>query len=132
VWDGATTLFWTDRWIQGQSIAVFAPYLISRIPRRVRTGRTVQEALVDNSWVHDISGSLAAVVIREFLLVWDLIQDVHLQTGVPDVHLWVPCASDLYSSKTAYNSFWTGTTSFEPAKRIWKSWAPPKCKFFIG
>jgi hypothetical protein len=67
-----------DRWIQGKSIAVFAPYLISRIPRRVRTGRTVQEALADNSWVHDISGSLTAVVIRDFLLVWDLIQDVHL------------------------------------------------------
>jgi hypothetical protein len=81
VWDGATTLFWMDRWIQGQSIAFFAPYLFSRIPSRVRTGRTVQEALADNSWIQDISGGLTAVVIREFLLVWDLIQDVH--QGVP-------------------------------------------------
>jgi hypothetical protein len=42
----------------------------------------VQEALAENSWVQDISGSLTDVVIREFLLVWDLIQGVHLQTGV--------------------------------------------------
>jgi hypothetical protein len=91
----------------------------------------VQEALAENSWVQDISGSLTDVVIKEFLLVWDLIQGVHLQTGVPDVHLWLPCATGLYSSKTAYNRFWTDTTSFESAKRLWKSWAPPRFKFFI-
>jgi hypothetical protein len=56
VGDGDTTLFWMDKWIQGQSIAFFTPYLFSRIPSRVRTGRTVQEALADNSWIQDISG----------------------------------------------------------------------------
>lgn len=84
-----------------------------------------------NRWVQDISGSLPAVVIRDFLLIWDLIQGVQLQRGVSDVHRWLPCVSGLYSSKTAYNRFLVGTTPFEPADRIWKSWAPPRCKFFI-
>ncbi|KAL5657893.1 hypothetical protein ACJX0J_031056, partial [Zea mays] len=37
--------------------------------------RKTQEALADNNWIQDISGGLTAV-------------DVHLQTGVPDVHIW--------------------------------------------
>ena len=27
--------------------------------------------------------------------------------------------------------FFVGSIHFEPAKRVWKSWAPPRCKFFI-
>jgi hypothetical protein len=27
--------------------------------------------------------------------------------------------------------FFLGSITFEPWKRLWKTWAPPKCKFFI-
>jgi hypothetical protein len=33
--------------------------------------------------------------------------------------------------KTAYQRFLAGSVDFEPGERIWKSWAPPECKFFI-
>jgi hypothetical protein len=29
--------------------------------------------------------------------------------------------------KSAYDRFFTGAVGFEPADRIWKTWAPPKC-----
>jgi hypothetical protein len=32
---------------------------------------------------------------------------------------------------TSYNSMFTGTINFSPWKRVWKSWAPPNCKFFV-
>jgi hypothetical protein len=36
VGDGAKTLFWSDRWLQGQSIEAIAPSLVSRIPRKIK------------------------------------------------------------------------------------------------
>nr|ACF87181.1 unknown [Zea mays] len=34
-------------------------------------------------------------------------------------------------SSSAYSALFPGTIEFEPAERVWKSWAPRKCKFFI-
>jgi hypothetical protein len=36
-----------------------------------------------------------------------------------------------YSAKSAYESFFLGSTLFAPWEKIWKSWAPPKCRFFM-
>jgi hypothetical protein len=33
--------------------------------------------------------------------------------------------------KSAYDRFFIGAVGFEPADRIWNTWAPPKCKFFL-
>jgi len=131
VGDGAGTLFWIDRWLHGQCIAEIAPSLVTRISKRVRKGRTVQQALLDNTWVRDISGSLPAEVIIEFLVIWDLIQHVQLQPGVADSHRWLPCGSGVYFAKSAYQRFFAGSVCFEPSERIWKSWAPPRCKFLV-
>lgn len=128
--DGTKTLFWNDNWLQGQSILVVAPSLPSRIPRKMRTSRTVQQALTNNRWVLDISGILSTEVIREFLLVWDLTQGP-ATPRMPYVHRWLPVAPGLYYSKSTYNRFLVGTVTFELAERIWKSWAPSRCKFFI-
>jgi hypothetical protein len=42
--NGANTLFWTDKWINGRRIADIAPRLLSTIPKRIAAKRTVQEA----------------------------------------------------------------------------------------
>jgi hypothetical protein len=84
----------------------------------------------NNRWVLDISGILSTEVIREFLLVWDLTQGP-ATPRMPYVHRWLPVAPGLYYSKSTYNRFLVGTVTFELAERIWKSWAPSRCKFFI-
>lgn len=37
----------------------------------------------------------------------------------------------LYSAKAAYENLFIGSIQFEPSDKIWKSWAPPKCNFFL-
>ena len=42
--------------------------------------------------------------------------------------------TDLYrflQQQSAYDAYFLGTIRFAPWKRIWKSWAPMKCKLFI-
>jgi hypothetical protein len=43
--NGEHTIFWTNRWLQGKSIAEIAPLLFAAIPQRKRQKRTMQEAL---------------------------------------------------------------------------------------
>jgi hypothetical protein len=45
--NGAATLFWTDRWIYGQSIADLAPQVLALVSKRKRNKRTVLEALTN-------------------------------------------------------------------------------------
>ena len=33
--------------------------------------------------------------------------------------------------RSAYRAFFVGSVGFEPWKRLWKSWAPSKCKTFV-
>ena len=54
-----------------------------------------------------------------------------LQEEVEDQHRWKLTRSGIYSSKSAYNAYFCGSIRFAPWKRIWKSWAPQNCKFFI-
>jgi hypothetical protein len=48
-----------------------------------------------------------------------------------DQHRLTPSASGVNSSKFAYDRFFKTAVLFEPAKRIWRSWALPKLKFFM-
>jgi hypothetical protein len=124
VGDGSRTLFWSDRWIHGQSISALAPSLVSRITGRIKKSRSVQKALVNNRWVNDISGSLSAQIIIDFFVIWDLVQGFQLHPGTPDVHRWLPTASGDYTTKSTYDRFMAGSVTFEPATRIWKSCPP--------
>jgi hypothetical protein len=57
--------------------------------------------------------------------------DVVLQPDDSDQHLWKFSASGMYSCKSTYNSMFIGTIKFSHWKKIWKSWAPANCEFFI-
>jgi hypothetical protein len=92
------------------------------------TGRLFQAQALDNRlWVRDISGDAAVPTSlgyygRGSVLV--LTQD-------DDQSVWRHEASGRFSSKSCYEVMFTGSILFEPWKRLWKSWAPPKCKTFL-
>jgi hypothetical protein len=89
--DGASTLFWSDCWLQGQRFADLVPRLLSTVPKRRINNRTVQEGLAAGKWITDIQGALIVGVITEFLqlwdmLLWDMLLSVELQQCVNDNH----------------------------------------------
>jgi hypothetical protein len=48
-----------------------------------------------------------------------------------DTHIWRFDANGQYSARSAYDYLFLGATKFRPFERIWKSWAPPKCRLFM-
>jgi hypothetical protein len=52
-------------------------------------------------------------------------------TSEEDSHSWRLESSGSFSSKSAYQAFFNGSTFFEPWCLIWKSWVPSKCKVFL-
>ena len=128
--NGKNTRFWTDSWLLGQSLKQFLPHLFSAIPARARK-RTVYDALTGGRWISDIRGALSVQVLVEYLYLWDLLSIVELQPEVEDIHIWRFSNSGIYTTKSAYEAFFIGATHFGSWERIWKSWAPGKCKFFM-
>jgi len=130
VGDGARTYFWMDAWLQTRSIKTIAPHLFQSVCKRAKRARRVSDALLDNQWIRDITGPLTSSVLYEFIMVWDLIQEVALQQGVSDVFSW-KWSSSKYSAASTYKAFFVGRTLMLGAKELWKTNAPGKCKFFI-
>jgi hypothetical protein len=82
VGDGASTLFWTDRWIQGKSIVELAPVLVATVPKRFLKHRIVQEALSSGGiWTNDVRGDLSDNVFLQFLCIWVAVQEIQLVLG---------------------------------------------------
>jgi hypothetical protein len=129
--DGTETLFWKDRWLNGQRLEDLAPHVSRLVPKRIANRRTVADALDNTRWVQDLHGTVTWLVIQEFLLHWDLLAGVILMLGVPDRHYWCLSQSGQYSAKSAYEALFHGSTYFGAFERIWKTWAPPKSRFFL-
>jgi hypothetical protein len=105
VGNGEHTIFWTDRWLHGRSIAELAPCLHAGIPKRKAKSRTVQEALNNHAWVSDFSGALSVGVMVEYLQLWDFLQEVTLQPDVEDTHLWRLSPTGQYSAKSHMEAY---------------------------
>jgi hypothetical protein len=128
VGNNKNTLFWTDRWPHGQSLDKLVIFLGQQAePKK----RTVSDALTYLRWVADIRGTLTVAVSTEYLDLWDLLTEVVLQPDIEDYHIWQFAPTGQYSAKSAYEAMFIGAVQFNPWERIWKSWAPGKCKFFM-
>jgi hypothetical protein len=91
----------------------------------------VAQALHNRSWVQDIRGARTVEVLLDYLHVWDMVDEIILHPEIPDRYIWKLTNDGSYSSKSAYAAFFLGSIKFGSWRRIWKTWAPPRCKFFI-
>jgi len=127
--NGQKALFWEDRWVDGRAISEIAPLLYKCIPARRRKTRKVADALQGNSWAQDIRGVMGVHEIGQYLMIWNLIQNTVLTTE-PDTLLWSWTTDGAYTASSCYLATFHGSTSCHSWKLIWKTWAPPRVKFF--
>jgi hypothetical protein len=72
-------------------------------------------------------------VLLEYLRIWDMVGGGwwYPREDVPNQYNWKLTQHGSYTSKSAYEAFFVGSFRFGPWRRIWKTWVPPRCKFFI-
>ena len=130
VGNGKNTCFWTDRCLDGKSIQQSFPNLFGAVAARARK-RKVTDTLHNRRWIFDIKGALTVQVLIEYIHLWQRLSNVVLQPEVEDTHIWQFSTGGQYTTKSAYEALFIGSTQFGAWERIWKSWAPGKCKFFL-
>jgi len=91
----------------------------------------VADALTNNKWVTEIRGGLTWSVIREFLQLWDCVQDFELNE-MEDRHVWRLESGGCYSSKSAYRAYFQGSITFEPWKKLGNLGLQISVKSFFG
>lgn len=127
--DGQRVKFWTDKWLPGGgSIQDLAPALFSFVKD---SRNSVKEALHNHIWIRDISRGISMQAMAQYLKIWDITQCVSLSVGVPDHLVWKWTEDHEFSVGSAYSMFFAVNVRFACHKPIWKSKAPPKCKFFM-
>jgi hypothetical protein len=127
--DGKKTSFWDSGWIQGRRPKDIAPSLFQASRKKKRS---VHDALSNNTWIRDLSfnGRLTNELLDAFVERWSLVQAVHLQPQQEDTIIWKLTKTGTYSAASAYKVQFLGCAVTPSFSSIWKSWAPPKCKFF--
>jgi hypothetical protein len=128
--NGKNTLFWKDRRLADQSLEILFPHLFNAVAARGRK-RKVFAALENRSWILDIKGALTVEVLVEYLQLWELLERFELQPEVENTYIWKFSTSGNFTTKFAYEAFFIGSIHFNSWERIWKTWAPGKCIFFL-
>jgi hypothetical protein len=103
VGNGMSTLFWEDRWMDGQSNREVAPEVCAVIPKCRRRQHTVQQALVERSWISDMVGTLSALALWQYVQPWSRLRGSQLSTE-PDKMIWRWTTDSQYSSQSCYDT----------------------------
>jgi hypothetical protein len=131
VGDGKNALFWSDRWINGQSVAELAPCLLQTVGKHIQNWRTVFKGLQNQQWVRDISGALTVQVIIDFLCIWEKVFVISLNPEQQDLVLWKWTADRKFTTSSTYKAFFIVQFGVAGAKVLHKVRAPAKCKLFV-
>jgi hypothetical protein len=73
----------TDGWVE-KNIEELDPNPLKTVTKRAIKQHMVADANAGRRWVSDIKGALSVPVFREYLLIWDLVDDFPLQPKVTD------------------------------------------------
>jgi hypothetical protein len=117
--------------MEGQSIISLTPDLVTAVDRRAFRDRTVAQALQDDCWVAYITGSLSALGLQQYLVLWNVSKlstwRRPRQTG--------SCGNGRRRINTlassAYRAFFIGQTGILGAKELHKVRVPPVSKIFV-
>ena len=125
--NGRRAAFWKSRWLHGDAPADLFPVLFSHSKRK---NRSVADALANDAWVRDVDHNMTQTVIAEYVQLWEKLQTITLSQSQTDSISWVSSADGQYSARSAYLLQFQGLPKCDVAITLWKTKAPPKCKFF--
>ncbi|GJN26359.1 hypothetical protein PR202_gb14285 [Eleusine coracana subsp. coracana] len=83
-------------------------FLKRSVSARSRNSRTVRDALTNGQWSIDVQGSLSTSATRQYLRIWDIMQQIQLDPSREDRFIWRWSPNQKYSASTAYRAFFTG------------------------
>lgn len=131
-WQQDTISAW--KWLHGKSLSIFL-HLCVCIWREIVNQRIDQEAQTDSTRICDIKDGSSTEALFEYLQLW--VWDIYMQGwphpwngGSALVLIWASSPLGQFMTRSAY-CFNLGAVEFEPWKKIWRSWAPPHCRFFV-
>jgi hypothetical protein len=87
--------------------------------------------LLNRRWISDIRDGLTVRVLADYLKLWDCLSEIELHPLTEDRHIFSVAPDGKYSAKAAYKGLFLGSCTFGHYKRVWKTWAPAKCRFFL-
>ncbi|KAM0878408.1 hypothetical protein ACQ4PT_034897 [Festuca glaucescens] len=128
--NGASTFFWTDRWLPEGRLVDIAPNLTAAVLKRAVRQCRVREDLA-GAWLDDLPPDLGAPAIRELFEVADRMVDVALHEGVEDTFRWDWEKDYSYSARSGYRAMFGARVEMTRALQIWRSRAPPNCRVFL-
>lgn len=127
---GDETLFWEDRWLDGYRIQDLAPAVYDMVATRIKTTRTVEQALQGNTWARDVGPVQALQAFDEYLRLWQRIATVELTQDTRDSVRWAWETNGVYSARSAYLAKFIGREVVPYADAVWEQRAPLQCRFF--
>jgi len=84
----------------------------------------IREEIENGTWTRDLWRMSTEEEMAQYILLWEVVQDVQF-SEVPDEISWKWTTNGLYSSKTAYEIQFVGST-----QAIWKAKTEGKHRFF--
>jgi hypothetical protein len=126
--NGEKASFWSSSWLNGAPPKDLAPLIFSASKRK---NRTVRDALDNQNWVADIAVQAFTVDhMEQYIRLWELVSNVNLTPETDDAIVWTLTPNGCYSAKSAYKAQFMAALPCPFGNIVWKTWAPPKCRFF--
>jgi hypothetical protein len=125
--DGNKIKFWTDPWIDGQSLKDTVPFLFSLCARK---NLTVAQALDNQRWTKHLRHELMPEALIEVVSLWEKTQHVNLQNDLEDSVTWRWTESGSYTAASAYAIQFEGAARRNYKEIIWSTDAPLRCRIF--
>lgn len=115
--EGGATKLWTDNWT---SVGALCHYALALFAASTRAGKrlSVKDGLCQNCWAHEIAGALTALVLSQFLSVWELLWNVALDPMLSDWFVWKWSPKGKYSASSAYRAFFAGSSALLGAREL--------------
>lgn len=95
-----------------------APLIIAKVATRIQNRRTVQQALINESWESDIQEGLSNTALIQFFNLRQAIASVQRNLEAPDTFS-CPTASSVYSVRSVYQYLCQGLQPSPTASSIW-------------